>query len=84
MQLLRMPHLPLLQIWDFPGQIDFFDPTFDSEHIFGGSGALIFVIDAQARIIVSITCSDGDSRQVTSLMPRPHPLREEKGLVTIE
>jgi len=35
------------QIWDFPGQIDFFDPTFDSEHIFGGSGALIFVIDAQ-------------------------------------
>lgn len=38
----------LLQIWDFPGQIDFFDPTFDSEHIFGGSGALIFVIDAQA------------------------------------
>lgn len=40
--------LLLLQIWDFPGQIDFFDPTFDSEHIFGGSGALIFVIDAQA------------------------------------
>ncbi len=37
----------LLQIWDFPGQIDFFDPAFDSEHIFGGCGALIFVIDAQ-------------------------------------
>lgn len=35
------------QIWDFPGQIDFFDPTFDSEMIFGGAGALIFVIDAQ-------------------------------------
>ncbi|XP_019618790.1 PREDICTED: ras-related GTP-binding protein C-like isoform X5 [Branchiostoma belcheri] len=35
------------QIWDFPGQIDFFDPTFDSEMIFGGCGALIFVIDAQ-------------------------------------
>lgn len=34
-------------IWDFPGQIDFFDPAFDSEHIFGGCGALIFVIDAQ-------------------------------------
>ncbi|CAL8083415.1 unnamed protein product [Orchesella dallaii] len=34
-------------IWDFPGQIDFFDPTFDSENIFGGCGALIFVIDAQ-------------------------------------
>lgn len=34
-------------IWDFPGQIDFFDPTFDSEHIFGKCGALVFVIDAQ-------------------------------------
>lgn len=35
------------QIWDFPGQIDFFDPTFDSDVIFGGCGALVFVIDAQ-------------------------------------
>ncbi|XP_035705342.1 ras-related GTP-binding protein C isoform X2 [Folsomia candida] len=34
-------------IWDFPGQIDFFDPTFDSDNIFGGCDALIFVIDAQ-------------------------------------
>ena len=37
------------QIWDFPGQIDFFDPAFDSEMIFGGCGALIFVIDAQVN-----------------------------------
>ena len=37
-------------IWDFPGQIDFFDPTFDSDMIFGGCGALIFVIDAQVII----------------------------------
>jgi len=35
------------QIWDFPGQIDFFDGTFDAETIFGGCGALVFVIDAQ-------------------------------------
>lgn len=35
------------QIWDFPGQIDFFEPTFDSDMIFGGCGALVFVIDAQ-------------------------------------
>ncbi|KAI8764632.1 ras-related GTP-binding protein C [Biomphalaria glabrata] len=35
------------QIWDIPGQIDFFDAAFDSEYIFGGCGALIFVIDAQ-------------------------------------
>lgn len=40
------------QIWDFPGQIDFFDATFDSEQIFTGCGALIFVIDAR----VSFRC----------------------------
>lgn len=35
------------QVWDFPGQIDYFDPTFDNSAIFGHIGALIFVIDAQ-------------------------------------
>ncbi|RKO91589.1 Gtr1/RagA G protein conserved region-domain-containing protein, partial [Blyttiomyces helicus] len=34
-------------IWDFPGQLDFFDPTFDSDMIFGRCGALVFVIDSQ-------------------------------------
>ena len=38
------------EIWDFPGQIDPFDPTFDSEVIFGGCGALIFVIDSQVGL----------------------------------
>lgn len=35
------------QIWDFPGQIDFFDSCYDFDMIFGGCGALVFVIDAQ-------------------------------------
>lgn len=35
------------QIWDFPGQLDFFDPTVDADAIFSNCGALIFVIDAQ-------------------------------------
>nr|CAG4640971.1 EOG090X08AZ [Eulimnadia texana] len=35
------------QIWDFPGQIDFFDSSFDAEMIFGGCGAIVFVIDSQ-------------------------------------
>jgi Ras-related GTP-binding protein C/D len=50
------------QIWDFPGQIDFFDAAFDSETIFGGCGALVFVIDAQddylealAKLHVTVT-----------------------------
>jgi Ras-related GTP-binding protein C/D len=44
------------QIWDFPGQIDFFDPTFDSDQIFGGCcGALVFVIDAQDDYTEALT-----------------------------
>ncbi|CAB0014531.1 unnamed protein product [Nesidiocoris tenuis] len=35
------------QIWDFPGQIDLFDGSVDYSQVFGGCGALIFVIDAQ-------------------------------------
>ena len=49
-------------IWDFPGQIDFFDSAFDSEKIFSGCGALVFVIDAQddhidalAKLHVTVT-----------------------------
>lgn len=35
------------QVWDFPGQIDFFDPVFDTTDIFADIGALIWVVDAQ-------------------------------------
>ena len=42
------------QIWDFPGQVDFFDPNFDCEMIFGGCGALVFVIDAQVSFLIRI------------------------------
>ena len=37
------------QIWDLPGHLDYFDPAFDSEAIFIGCGALVFVIDAQVE-----------------------------------
>ncbi|KAJ1547324.1 hypothetical protein HK096_003401 [Nowakowskiella sp. JEL0078] len=35
------------EIWDFPGQIDLLDMSFDIKQIFGGCNALVFVIDAQ-------------------------------------
>ena len=35
------------QIWDFPGQLDYFDPDYDDADIFTGVGALVWVIDAQ-------------------------------------
>ena len=40
------------QIWDFPGQVNFFEMTYDSQEIFGAVGALIFVIDAQVKIFL--------------------------------
>ncbi|XP_078481297.1 ras-related GTP-binding protein C [Ciona intestinalis] len=44
------------QIWDIPGQIDFLDNTFDLDMIFGGTGALIFVVDAQDDYMEALTC----------------------------
>ena len=35
------------QIWDLPGQIDYLEPNFDTESIFGGAGAMVWVLDAQ-------------------------------------
>src|SRR5579862_7669276 len=43
------------QVWDFPGQIDFFEPTFALDAIFGEMGALIFVVDAQV-LTSSLRC----------------------------
>lgn len=43
------------QCWDFPGQIDFFDPAFDSEIIFKRCDALVFVIDAHDDYIEALT-----------------------------
>ncbi|GAU93223.1 hypothetical protein RvY_05196 [Ramazzottius varieornatus] len=42
-------------VWDFPGQIDFFDPTFDADTIFGGHcEALIYILDAQDDYMESL------------------------------
>lgn len=36
------------QIWDFPGQVNFFDGSaYDAKEIFDTVGSLVFVIDAQ-------------------------------------
>jgi len=42
------------QVWDFPGHLDFFDPAFDIDNIFGEIGALIWVIDAQDEYLDAI------------------------------
>lgn len=59
------------QIWDFPGQIDFFDPTFDYEMIFRGTGALIFVIDSQVKLSLGYHGTVGPSPHICSLLLHP-------------
>ncbi|RMJ23909.1 GTP-binding protein [Aspergillus sp. HF37] len=43
------------QVWDFPGQLEYLDPSFDLEAIFGTCGALVWVIDAQDDYMDSVT-----------------------------
>eukprot|EP00053_Salpingoeca_punica_P006427 m.60833 g.60833 ORF g.60833 m.60833 type:complete len:349 (+) comp13687_c0_seq1:74-1120(+) len=43
------------QIWDFPGQLDVFDPTFDSTAIFRQCEALVYVVDAQDDYVDALT-----------------------------
>lgn len=42
------------QVWDFPGQLELMDPSFDLESIFGSIGALVWVIDAQDDYLESV------------------------------
>ncbi|QGA15174.1 hypothetical protein EYB26_002830 [Talaromyces marneffei] len=42
------------QVWDFPGQLELLDPSFDLESIFGSIGALVWVIDAQDDYLESV------------------------------
>merc|ERR1719474_1516212 len=57
-------------IWDFPGQIDFFDTTFDTDQIFGGCGALVFVIDAQDDYIDALTKLNTTVTKAFSVNPK--------------
>ncbi|KAI9721803.1 MAG: GTP-binding protein gtr2 [Candelaria pacifica] len=52
------------QVLDFPGQLNYLDPTFDFEEIFGETGALIWVIDAQDEYLEAIA---GLNRTILSL-----------------
>lgn len=48
------------ELWDLPGQIDFFDPSFDPDVTLGVRGSLIFVIDAQVchDVHLSVHCKE--------------------------
>ncbi|PGH31051.1 hypothetical protein GX50_06159 [[Emmonsia] crescens] len=43
------------QVWDFPGQLEYLEPSFDLEDIFGSLGALVWVIDAQDDYLEAVS-----------------------------
>ncbi|GBF67311.1 GTP-binding protein [Trichophyton mentagrophytes] len=43
------------QIWDFPGQLEYLEPSFDQEELFSNLGALVWVIDAQDDYLEAVT-----------------------------
>ncbi|EAL65174.1 Ras-related GTP-binding protein [Dictyostelium discoideum AX4] len=60
------------QIWDFPGQLDFFDPSFDYEYILNNCGAIVFVIDAQDEIIEALQKLHQTIAKVYQINPNIH------------
>ena len=57
------------QIWDLPGQINYLDPSYDTDSIFGGAGAMIWVLDAQDDYLVPI----GRLTQTILYLQQYHP-----------
>lgn len=58
------------QVWDFPGQLDYFDSTFDSEKIFGDCGAMIFVLDSQDEYTEAMQKLHATLRHVHKVNPK--------------
>lgn len=57
------------QVWDFPGQLEYFESTWDVENIFGTNGALVWVIDAQDDYLESIARLNATIINLQSLAP---------------
>jgi Ras-related GTP-binding protein C/D len=58
------------QVWDFPGQLDYFDSAFDSEKIFGECGAVIFVLDSQDEYTEAMQKLHATLRHVHKVNPK--------------
>lgn len=58
------------QVWDFPGQLDYFDSAFDSEKIFGDCGAVIFVLDSQDEYAEAMQKLHATLRHVHKVNPK--------------
>lgn len=43
-----------LAVMELPGQLNYFEPSYDSEHLFKNIGALVYVIDAQDEYMSAI------------------------------
>ena len=44
-----------LSVMELPGQLNYFEPTYDSERLFASVGALVYVIDSQDEYLNALT-----------------------------
>lgn len=44
-----------LSVMELPGQLNYFEPTYDSERLFSSVGALVYVIDSQDEYLDALT-----------------------------
>lgn len=44
-----------LSVMELPGQLNYFEPTYDSERLFSSVGALVYVIDSQDEYLNALT-----------------------------
>jgi len=58
------------QLWDLPGQIDYFNTDFDFYSIFSNTGVVVWVLDAQDDYLESVSrCTD----TILQLVQEPRP-----------
>jgi hypothetical protein len=58
------------QVWDFPGQLEYFESAFDLEDIFGSLGALVWVSGKRIRYILSLGLTGSSPSESGSWTPK--------------
>lgn len=61
-----------LSVMELPGQLNYFEPTYDSERLFSSVGALVYVIDSQDEYLNALTNLSMIIEYAYSVNPKIH------------
>lgn len=61
-----------LSVMELPGQLNYFEPTYDSERLFSSVGALVYVIDSQDEYLNALTNLSMIIEYAYSINPKIH------------